>query len=222
MIAEAKKAALIVDNGELVGIFGFKDMMSRVVAKELPLEHTSVKSVMTPNPESVSPDMTVIEALQTMHDNKFLNLPVCEDDGTVCGLVGVMDLIIGCGGADGWRSLFDSTMGMSGGNGSETASQFSAGTRSIRSSRTMKSSVHGSISKSTDGKPVSKLRPKKPLISNIKDNVLMGAQMLASKRGSVSLVIGVNGGLAGIVTDTDVTRRLVARDLNAANTNVSK
>ena len=71
-------------------------------------------------------------------------------------------------------------------------------------------------------KPVSKLRPKKPLISNINDNVLMVAQMLASKRGSASLVIGVNGGLAGIVTDTDVTRRLVARDLNAANTNVSK
>jgi CBS domain-containing protein len=166
--------------------------------------------------------LTVIEALQTMHDNKFLNLPVCEDDVTVCGLVGVMDFIIGCGGADCWRSLFDSTMGMSGGDGSETASQFSAGTRSIRSSRTMKSSVHGSISKSTDGKPVSKLRPEKPLISNIKDNVLMVAQMLASKRGSASLVIGVNGGLAGIVTDTDVTRRLVARDLNAANTNVSK
>ncbi len=63
---------------------------------------------------------------------------------------------------------------------------------------------------------MSKLRPEKPLISNIKDNVLMVAQMLASKRGSASLVIGVNGGLAGIVTDTDVTRRLVARDLNAA------
>jgi hypothetical protein len=35
VIAEAKKAALIVDNGELVGIFGFKDMMSRVWSTHL-------------------------------------------------------------------------------------------------------------------------------------------------------------------------------------------
>jgi CBS domain-containing protein len=33
------------------------------VAKELPLDLTDVSSVMTPDPESVSPDMTVLEAL---------------------------------------------------------------------------------------------------------------------------------------------------------------
>ena len=69
---------------------------------------------------------------------------------------------------------------------------------------------------------MSKLRPKKPLISNINDSVLMVSQMLANKRGSASLVIGVNGGLSGIITDTDVTRRLVARDLPAGTTNVAK
>ena len=31
----------------------------------------------------------VLEALQLMHDNKFLTLPVCEDDGTVVGIVDV-------------------------------------------------------------------------------------------------------------------------------------
>jgi CBS domain-containing protein len=110
VMSEAKKAALVVDKGQLVGIFGFKDMMSRAVAKELPLELTPVRDVMTPDPESVSPDMTVVEALQILHENKFLNLPVCEKDGTVCGLVGVMDLIYGCGGSDGWRTLFFSSI----------------------------------------------------------------------------------------------------------------
>ena len=95
VMAEARKAALVVDEGELVGIFGFKDMMSRAIAKELPLELTAVSTVMTPNPESVSPDTTVLEALQIMHDNRFLTLPVCEDDGSVIGLVGVMDLVYG-------------------------------------------------------------------------------------------------------------------------------
>ena len=110
LMAERRKAALVVDRGRLVGIFGFKDMMTRAVAKELPLEATQVSLVMTANPESVSPDLTVLEALQLMHDNKFLTLPVCESDGTIVGLVDVMDLIHGCGGAEGWRSIFSQAM----------------------------------------------------------------------------------------------------------------
>jgi CBS domain-containing protein len=110
LMAERRKAALIVNDGNLVGIFGFKDMMCRAVAKELSLENTPVSAVMTPDPEAVSPDMTVLEALQIMHDNKFLTLPVCEADGSVVGLVDVMDLIYGCGGTEGWRSVFDRAM----------------------------------------------------------------------------------------------------------------
>ena len=213
VMAEARKAALVVENGRLLGIFGFKDMMSRAVAKELMLEHTPVSEVMTPNPETVSPDMTVVEALHTMHDNRFLNLPVCESDGTVLGLVGVMDLIYGCGGAEGWRSLFDKAMGMENSDtASKTSAAFSAARASVKSLKTVDK---------TKLKPVSKLRPKKPHISNINDSVLMVSQMLANKRGSASLVIGMNGSLAGILTDTDVTRRVVAKRLVAATTSVS-
>ena len=69
--------------------------------------------------------------------------------------------------------------------------------------------------------PVSKLRPKKPLISSTDDSVLAVTQMLASKRGDASLIVSNEGGLAGIVTDTDITRRLVAKSLTAASTSVS-
>eukprot|EP00978_Attheya_sp_CCMP212_P049632 scaffold689671_cov153-Attheya_sp.AAC.1 len=48
--------------------------------------------------------------MQIMHENKFLTLPVCEEDGMVVGLVTVMDLVYGSGGADGWRSIFSSAM----------------------------------------------------------------------------------------------------------------
>merc|ERR1712183_1246798 len=33
LMAQAKKAALVEDGGKLIGIFGFKDMMTRVVSK---------------------------------------------------------------------------------------------------------------------------------------------------------------------------------------------
>jgi CBS domain-containing protein len=110
MMANSRKAALVVENDKLVGIFGFKDMMTRAVAKELPLNSTPVSAVMTPNPEFVPPETTVLEALQVMHDNKFLTLPVCENDGRVVGLVDVMDCVHASGGAEGWKSLFDSAL----------------------------------------------------------------------------------------------------------------
>jgi len=54
-----------------------------------------------------------------------LTLPVCENDGRVCGVVDVMDLIYGCGGADGWRSIFDSAMDIEGDERSETQTHYS-------------------------------------------------------------------------------------------------
>ena len=62
LIAEHRKAALVVEDGNSIGIVGFKDMMTRAVAKEMPLELTAVTKVMTPDPESVHPDITVLEA----------------------------------------------------------------------------------------------------------------------------------------------------------------
>jgi hypothetical protein len=45
-----------------------------------------------------------------MYDHKILTLPVCEANGTVVGVVDVMDVIYGCGGTEGWRSIFTSAI----------------------------------------------------------------------------------------------------------------
>jgi len=210
LMAERRKAALVVDNGELVGIFGFKDMMNRVIAKELSVEYTKIVDVMTPNPEAVSPDLTVLEALQTMHDNKFLTLPVCEDDGTVVGLVDVMDVIYGCGGAEGWRSVFSSSLELD--DLSETASAYSA-PRSAMGSRvgTVKSSKS---KRSKDDRSVSMLRPKRPVIALSTDTVSDVCKLLGSKRSDAAILVDQEGALAGIFTETDVTRRVVAKRVN--------
>jgi predicted transcriptional regulator len=93
LMAEHRKAALVVEVGQLVGIFGFKDMMTRAVTKQLHLDLMEVRSLMTSNPEYVSQDMTALEALQTLQDNPFLTQPIC-----IVGLVSVMDVIYGCSG----------------------------------------------------------------------------------------------------------------------------
>jgi signal-transduction protein with cAMP-binding, CBS, and nucleotidyltransferase domain len=207
MMAEARKAALVVDGGRLVGIFGFKDMMTRAIAKELPLDLTAVSSVMTPNPESVAPDTTVLEALQIMHDNKFLTLPVCESNGRVMGIVDVMDCVYASGGAEGWRSIFSSAMECD--DLTETASVNSHRNVSVRSAKKSLKDIP---------RPVSKLRPSKPILHNVSDTVLSVTQMLASKRGDAAIITDHNGGLAGIITDTDVTRRVVAKQLSPSTT----
>ena len=130
-MAETRKAALAVENGRLMGIFGFKDMMTGAVARGRDLDNETVASVMTEDPEFVSPNTNVLEAMQIMHDSGFLNLPVCEDDGAVVGLVGIMDLINGCRGADGWRLKFSSTMEL--GDASEVGSVVSRDSRNSRS-----------------------------------------------------------------------------------------
>lgn len=55
---------LVVDNGGLAGIFTEKDMLNRVLSKGINPDEISVEDVMTPNPDTVSSTMTVLEALQ--------------------------------------------------------------------------------------------------------------------------------------------------------------
>ena len=101
----AKKAALVDDHNELVVMFGYKDMISRVVAKDLPSDLTIVSSTMTSNSEIVSLEMLVIEAVQNMYINQFLILYVCRSGCRICGVVDVMELIYSCGCAGGWISI---------------------------------------------------------------------------------------------------------------------
>ncbi|KAL3915840.1 MAG: hypothetical protein SGILL_005457 [Bacillariaceae sp.] len=216
-MAESRKAALVVEDGQLVGIFGFKDMMNRAIAKELPLEDTEISAVMTPNPEAVSPDMTVLDALQTMHENKFLTLPVCEDDGTVIGLVNVMDVIYGCGGAEGWRSIFSNTLELD--DLSDAASQWSEKSRTARSVRSVKKS---STQKKGVEKTVAKLRPKKALLSSVEDSIEEVVLKLANHRADSAVLVNEDGEMAGIITDTDITRRVIAKSVDHVNSTVSE
>lgn len=218
VMAEHRKAVLIVDDesGKLLGIFGFKDMMSRVVAKELSMDDTPVSEVMTSNPDSVLPSCNVLEALQVMHDNRFLTLPVCEEDDTVIGIVDVLDVVYGCGGMDGWRSMFQSSLDM-------------ADDRSVMSSQSENKSV---ATKNTtrsakniapkDDKTVEKLRPSKPLLCSTLDTVLAVAQAMQRKRVAVSLLVDPDGALAGILTDHDLNNRMLAKDMDPALTVVSE
>jgi predicted transcriptional regulator len=78
-----------------VGILTSKDVLMRVVAQGLSPATTNVDKVMTPNPECVGLDTTLVDALHTMHDGKFLHLPVVDQDGCIVACVDVLQLTHG-------------------------------------------------------------------------------------------------------------------------------
>ena len=126
IMAELRKGVLVMDRKgkELVGIFTPKDLLTRVIAKNLSPDDTLVSAVMTPNPDTVSGDLTLLDALKEMHDQRFLHLPVKEPNGKVIGLVDVMDLVshsAGGEGGKGWRDFFKGAIEARG-DGSDTAS----------------------------------------------------------------------------------------------------
>ncbi len=84
-------AVLIAVAGRLQGIFTERDVLTRIVAPGLDPAETVLGSVMTPNPDTVGPGDTALEALQRMSERGYRHLPVV-DDGRLIGIVSIRDL----------------------------------------------------------------------------------------------------------------------------------
>ena len=88
MKTEKQTAVLIMDD-KLKGIFTTKDLVLRVLSANLPLT-TSINRVMTPYPDTIGMDCSVLDALEMMHTRGYLHLPVV--DSGFMALVDVLEL----------------------------------------------------------------------------------------------------------------------------------
>lgn len=77
-------AVLLIENETLKGILTVNDMTYRVVAEGRDPDKTLVSDVMTPDPDTVSPDTTAIEALRLMQDGGYRHLPVVDSGRVLC------------------------------------------------------------------------------------------------------------------------------------------
>jgi CBS domain-containing protein len=73
------------DMVRIVGIVTERDLL-RAVASRARAAEARVRQWMTPNPVTVSPDLTIEEAAKIMFDNNFRHLPVVKD-GRALGIV---------------------------------------------------------------------------------------------------------------------------------------
>ncbi|RHY03642.1 hypothetical protein DYB25_001575 [Aphanomyces astaci] len=81
--------------GVMEGICTTKDLMRRVLAAGLDPETCVVRDIMTAKPEYAHLNTTILDALHSMHDGKFLHLPILNDDGVVVGLADVLQVTCG-------------------------------------------------------------------------------------------------------------------------------
>lgn len=83
-------AMMVVDQGQLVGVFTERDALNRVVAEGRDAMTTTLAEVMTHAPQTLGPDAAFSSALELMHDNRFRQVPVVEN-GRPIGLISVRD-----------------------------------------------------------------------------------------------------------------------------------
>lgn len=85
-------AVLVVDGGDLVGIFTERDALVRVIAASRDPASTTLNTVISRNVHTVTPDRSLTNALHRMHYNGFRHMPVVEQ-GVPIGMVSVRDAL---------------------------------------------------------------------------------------------------------------------------------
>jgi CBS domain-containing protein len=85
-------SVLIVDTpGTLLGIVTERDLMTRVLAKALNPQTTTVTDIMTRSPYCVAPEVLVSDAVLIMIERGFRHLPIVGPGAKILGVFSVRD-----------------------------------------------------------------------------------------------------------------------------------
>jgi len=88
--SQAGAVLVVASSWALVGIFTGRDAVCRVLAQRRDPAATSLAEAMTPNPRTMSPDQSTIDALCLMRDGGFRHVPLLKD-GRIVGLISRAD-----------------------------------------------------------------------------------------------------------------------------------
>jgi len=83
---------VVKDNGRLAGIFTERDAVFRVLAEGRDPKTTRLSDVMTPQPQTITPEKPFGHSLLMMYESGFRHVPVVED-GKPVGMVSARDVL---------------------------------------------------------------------------------------------------------------------------------
>jgi CBS domain-containing protein len=94
MLARRQAGVLVTDaTGRLAGIFTERDVLTRVVGKDLDARRTALAGVMTRNPEALTARDRVAYAVNRMSVAGYRTIPLVDPEGRPIGVVTVSDII---------------------------------------------------------------------------------------------------------------------------------
>jgi CBS domain-containing protein len=94
MLARRQAGVLIADGeGRLAGIFTERDVLTRVVGRDLDARKTPLGEVMTRNPEALTASDRVAYAIHCMSVAGYRTIPLVDAEGQPIGVVTVSDVI---------------------------------------------------------------------------------------------------------------------------------
>lgn len=85
-------AVLVIDDGNLSGIFSERDYARKIVLKGLHSDSTTVQDVMTSKLITIDIEQKLEEAMQIMSDKHIRHLPVFEGDKLI-GIISINDVV---------------------------------------------------------------------------------------------------------------------------------
>ncbi len=85
-------AVLVMDDGQLEGIFTERDAVIRVLAERRDPEATQLSEVMTRDPITIAPHSAATDALRLMSEVGFRHIPIAEG-GEVYGVISIRDFV---------------------------------------------------------------------------------------------------------------------------------
>ncbi len=95
LMTEKNFGSIVVTDGEgkLVGILTERDMLKRVVAREVDAANTPVSKVMTTGVKTARVEDEVADCLRQMSNGRFRHLPVLDEQGRPDGMVSQGDFV---------------------------------------------------------------------------------------------------------------------------------
>lgn len=86
-------ACVVVDHGELKGLFTERDVMVKVVLRQLDPATVKIGAVCTTELVTGAPDTPEHRALRTMIDRHIRHLPVLDEEGQLVGMLSLRKLL---------------------------------------------------------------------------------------------------------------------------------